>query len=109
MAKHKQTKATQRIAAILRERGSPLADVVGDGLDVRELSRHAREQIVDELGEECSAKGLTPDGEPNAYGLEMEAWTDACGLAGDDFHDPSGDRHADEARPPIQGKTKDRD
>ena len=99
MAKHKQKKATQRIAAILRERGSSLADVVVDGLDVRELPRHVREQIVDELGEEFSAKGLTPDSEPNAYGLEIEALTDACGLAGDDLHDPPGDRHADDPPP----------
>ncbi len=109
MAKQKQTKATQRIAAILRERGSPLADVVLDGLDVLELPRHVREQIVDEVGVEFSAKGLTPDSEPNAYGLEIEALTDACGLAGDDFHDPPGDRYADEARPRIRGKTKDCD
>ena len=37
MAKQKLMKATQCIAAILRERGSPLAEVVVDGLDVREL------------------------------------------------------------------------
>jgi hypothetical protein len=90
MAKQKLMKATQRIAAILRERGSPLAEVVVDGLDVRELPRHVREKIVDELGEEFSARGLKPDSEPNAYGLELEALTDACGLAWDNLHDPSG-------------------
>jgi hypothetical protein len=58
MAKQKPMKATKRIAAILRERGSPLAKVVVDGLDVRELPRHVREKIVDELGEEFSAEGL---------------------------------------------------
>jgi hypothetical protein len=109
MAMQKPMKATQRIAAILRERGSPLAEVVVDGLDVRELPRHVREKIVDELGEEFSAKGLKPDSEPNAYGLEIEALADACGLAWDDRHDPSGDRHSDEARLHIRGKTKDRD
>jgi hypothetical protein len=97
MAKQKPTKATQRIAAILRERGSPLTEVVVDGLDVRELPRHVREKIVDELGEEFSAKGLKPDSEPNAYGLEIEALTDACGLAWDDLHGPSGARPAHEA------------
>lgn len=109
MAKQEQMKATQRIAAILRERGSPLADVVVDGIDVRELPRDVREQIVDELGEEFSAKGLKPDSEPNDYGLEIEALTDACGLAWDDLHNPSGDRHTDEARPHMRGKAKDRD
>jgi hypothetical protein len=97
MAKQKPTKATQRIAAILRERGSPLTEVVVDGLVVRELPRHVREKIVDELGEEFSAKGLKPDSEPNAYGLEIEALTDACGLAWDNLHDPSGARPAHEA------------
>ena len=109
MAMQKPVKATQRIAAILRERCSPLAEVVVDGLDVRELPRHVREKIVDELGEEFSAKGLKPDSEPNAYGLEIEVLADACGLAWDDRHDPSGDRHSDEARLHIRGKTKDRD
>jgi hypothetical protein len=45
------------------------------------VPRHVREKIVDELGEEFSAKGLKPDSEPNAYGLELEALTDTCGLA----------------------------
>lgn len=99
MAKQRQMKATQRIAAILRERGSPLAKVVVDGRDLRELPRHIREKIVDELGEEFSAKGLKPDSEPNAYGLEIEALTDACGLAWDDRHDPSGKCHTDDLHP----------
>jgi hypothetical protein len=107
MAKQEQLKATQRIAAILRERGSPLAEVIVDGLDVRELPRHVREQIVDELGEECSARGLKPDSEPNAYGLEIEALTDACGLAWDDLHDPSGDRHTDDPPPQKPGSPSD--
>ena len=109
MAKQKLMKATQRIAAILRERGSPLAEVVVDGLDVRELPRHVREKIVDELGEEFSAKGLKPDSEPNAYGHEIEALTDACGLAWDNLHDPSNDRHTNEACPHARGKAKDRE
>jgi hypothetical protein len=45
--------------------------------------------------------------EPNAYGLEIEAWTDACGLAGDDIHDPDGDRHADDPPPRKRGKASD--
>jgi hypothetical protein len=107
MAMQKPMKATQRIAAILRERGSPLANVVVDGIEVRGLPRHVREKIVDELGEESSAKGLKPDSEPNAYGLEIEALTDACGLAWDDRHDPAGNRQIDEARPQIRGKASD--
>jgi len=107
MAKQRQMKATQRIAAILRERGSPLAEVVLDGRDLRELPRHIREKIVDELGEEFSAKGLKPDSEPNAYGLEIEALTDACGLAWDDRHDPSGERHTDDPPPRKRGQTSD--
>jgi hypothetical protein len=37
MSKQNPIEATQRIAAILRQRASPLAEVIGDGLDVREL------------------------------------------------------------------------
>jgi hypothetical protein len=107
MAKQKPLKAIQRIAAILRERGSPLAEVVVDGLDVREFPRHVREKIVNELGEEFSAKGLKPDSEPNAYGLEIEALTDACGLAWDDRHDPCGERHADDPPPRQRGQASD--
>jgi hypothetical protein len=88
MAMQKPMKATQRIAAILRERGSPLVELVVDGLDVRELPRHVREKIVDELGEEFSAKGLKPDSESNACGLEIEALADASGVVWDDRHDP---------------------
>jgi hypothetical protein len=68
MSKQNPIEASQRIAAILRQRASPLAEVIIDGMDVRELPRHIREKIVDELGEEFSAKGLKPDSEPNAYG-----------------------------------------
>jgi hypothetical protein len=92
-------KATRRIAAILRERGSPLAKVLVYRIQVRELPRHVREKIVDELGEEFSAKGLKPDSEPNVYGLEIEALTDACGLAWDDLHNPSGYRYTDDPPP----------
>ena len=109
MSKQNPIEATQRIAAILRQRASPLAEVIIGGMDVRELPRHVREKIVDELGEEFSAKGLKPDSEPKAYGLEIEALTDACDLAWDDLHNPTGDRHTDEARSGIRGKTKDRD
>jgi hypothetical protein len=97
MSKQNPIEATQRIAAILRQRASPLAEVIIDGMDVRELPRHVREKIVDELGEKFSAKGLKPDSEPNAYGLEIEALTDACGLAWDNLHGPSGARPAHEA------------
>jgi hypothetical protein len=107
MAKQKPMKATQRIAAILRERGSPLAEVVVDGLDVRELPRHVREKIVDELGEEFSAKGLTHDREPHPCSLEIEALTDACGLVWDDRHDPSGDRHIDDLHPRKRDQASD--
>jgi hypothetical protein len=104
MSKHNQIEATQRIAAILRQRGSPLAEVVVDGLDAQELPRHLREKIVDELGEEFSATGLKQNSEPNAYGLEIAALTDACGLAWDDRHDPSGGRHTDDMPPRKRGK-----
>ena len=97
MSKQNPIEATQRIAAILRQRASPLAEVIIDGLDVRELPRHILEKIVDELGEEFSAEGLKPDSEPNAYGLEIEALTDACDLAWDNRHGPSSARPAHEA------------
>lgn len=74
-----------------------MAEVIIDGMDVRQLPRHIREKIVDELGEEFSAKGLKPDSEPNAYGLEIEALTDARSLAWNDRHGPSGARPAHEA------------
>lgn len=84
--------ATQRIAAILRARGSPLAEAVGKVGDVQELARAVREQIVDELGEEFAAKGLKSNSEPNAYGLELEALTDVCALAWNNVEEPSGGR-----------------
>jgi hypothetical protein len=88
MNQQSQIEATKRIAAILRQRGSLLADAIMQGLDVRNLPRHIREKIVDELGEEFSAKGVKSDSEPNAYGVEIEALTDACGLAWDDIQQP---------------------
>ena len=92
MVVQKRREATRRIATILRQQGSPLAVVVGEVGDVRELPRHIREKIVDALGEEFANKGLEKDSEPNAYGLEIEALTDACGLAWDDHEEPSGER-----------------
>src|SRR5215471_17489647 len=83
---------TRHIAMILSQRGSSLAKVVEGMEDVRQLSRHVREQIVDALGEEFAAKGLKKDSEPNAYGLELEALTDACGLAWDDSETPLRDQ-----------------
>lgn len=83
MATQGQKEATRRIEQILRERGSWLADEVAKVQNVRQLPRSVREQIVDTLGEEFSEKGLRPDGEPNAYGLEIEDLTNACGLAWD--------------------------
>jgi hypothetical protein len=56
------------------------------------IIRRRREQIVDALGEACAAKGLEQDDEPNAYGLEIEALTDTCGLAWDDHEKLSGER-----------------
>ena len=84
MVKMKRIEATRRIVAILRQRGASIADEVAKVSDVRELARHIREKIVDELGEEFSLKGLNKNNEPNAYGLEIEELTDACGLAWDD-------------------------
>ncbi len=81
MVSRERKEATRRIEQILRERGSSLADEVAKVQDVRELPRSVRELIVDALGEEFSGKGLRPDGEPNAYGLEIEDLTSACGLA----------------------------
>jgi len=83
MVTQKQQEATRRIEQILRDRFSSLADEVAKVQDVRELPASSREKIVDELGDEFSAKGLGPDGEPNAYGLDIEDLTDACGLAWD--------------------------
>jgi hypothetical protein len=56
---------------------------------------------------EYSARGLKPDREPNAYGLEMEALTDGCGLAWDDRHYPSGERHTDDSSPRKRGQVSD--
>jgi len=88
MVAHKRKESTRRIEQILRERGSSLAEDVAKVDDVRQIPRPLREQIVDELGEEFSGKGLGPDGEPNTYGLEIEDLTDACALAWDkeDLH-----------------------
>ena len=84
---------TQRIAAILRQQGSPLAHVVHGVEDIRTLPRPVRERIVDVLGEEFAARGIESNGQPNAYGLALEALTDACGLAWDDQERSAADRH----------------
>ena len=76
MVTQSRREATQRLAVILHQRGSPLADVVDHVEDVRELARPLREQIVNALSEEFAAKGLKANSEPNAYGLELEALTD---------------------------------
>ena len=81
MVSDKQKRATKRIQEILRVRRSSLANEIAKVEDVRQLTLGLRERIVDELGDEFAAKGLLPDGEPNAYGLEIEDLTDACGLA----------------------------
>lgn len=92
MSTRRQLEATQRIAAILGQQGSPLAHVVHGVDDIRTMPRPVRERIVDALGEEFAARGIESNGEPNAYGLELEALTDACGLAWDDQETPTGDR-----------------
>jgi hypothetical protein len=56
---------------------------------------------------EYSARDLTPDLEPHAYGLEIETLTDACGLVWDNHHDPSGDRHKADTPPRKRGKPSD--
>jgi hypothetical protein len=96
--------ATQRLAVILHQRGSPLADVVDNVDDVRELARPIRERIVDALGEEFAAKGLKDNSEPNAYGLELEALTDVCGLAWDNRAGQAGDARNDAALVKQQGQ-----
>lgn len=83
MTSAKESKARERIEEILRIRNSPLASRIAGVESVRRLSRDVREQIVEELSDEFCEKGLKPDSEPNAYGLEMEDLIDACGLAQD--------------------------
>lgn len=99
MSTRSQLEATQRIAAILGQQGSPLAHVVTGVDDIRTLARHVREHIVDALGEEFAAKGIESTGEPNAYGLELEALTDACGLAWDNQDISAGDCQKAALRP----------
>jgi hypothetical protein len=84
MTAEERKRATRRMEQILRGIGSSLTDELAKVQDVRQLPRLVREKIIDELGEEFSAKGLQPNGEPNAYGLEIEDLTDACGLANSD-------------------------
>jgi len=79
MATAKERNVARRIEEILRLRRSPLAAQVAGVGNVLVLPQGVREQIIDELGEEFSKKGLKADSEPNAYGLEIEALTDACG------------------------------
>jgi hypothetical protein len=83
MTSEKESKARRRIEEILRLRQSPLAKRVTDTESARHLPRNIREQIVEELSDEFCEKGLDPDSEPNAYGLEIEDLIDACGLAHD--------------------------
>jgi len=84
MTAEERKRATRRMEQILRGIGSSLADELAKVQDVRQLPHLVRERIIDELGEEFSAKGLQPNGEPNAFGLEIEDLTDACGLANSD-------------------------
>ena len=92
MSTRSRLEATQRIAAILGQQGSPLASVVHGVDDIRTLPRPVREHIVDALGEEFAMRGIEGNGELNAYGLELETLTDACGLAWDDQDKSAGDR-----------------
>ena len=92
MSTRRQLEATQRIATILGQQGAPLAHVVHGVEDIRTLPRPVRERIVDALGEEFATRGIESSGEPNAYGLELEALTDACGLAWDDQETSTGGR-----------------
>jgi len=78
MATAKDRRIARRIEEILRLRNSSLANELV-GVDcVRTLPAEIRERIIEELGEEFSKKGLSPDNEPNAYGMEIEDLTDAC-------------------------------
>lgn len=63
MATQNRIEETRRLATILRQRGAPLADVVGNVPDVRKLPRQVREQIVDELGEEFSSRASSIESE----------------------------------------------
>jgi hypothetical protein len=60
MSKRNPIEATQHIAAVLRQRVSPLAEVIGDGLAVREYPRPICERIVDELGRHFRPRGSRP-------------------------------------------------
>ena len=71
---------TKRILEILQKRNSPLYKNIKDVIDIQQLPRDIREKIVDELGDEFCLKGLGSNDEPNAYGIEIEELTDACGL-----------------------------
>ena len=76
--KKRTTSATRRIAEILRQRDSLLAEQVERVIDIRSLPLQVREDVIDELGNEFSEKGLCQDDEPNEYGFELEALTDLC-------------------------------
>lgn len=75
---YNEERIARRIEEILRIRQSPLADELAKVDRVRALPVGVRERITEELAEEFSRRGLGPDSEPNAYGLEIEGLTDAC-------------------------------
>jgi hypothetical protein len=78
MISAKEAQAKRRIEEVLRLRQSALAQQVAGAESVRELPVNIREQIAEELSDELCAKGLEPDSEPNAYGLEMEDLINVC-------------------------------
>lgn len=81
MINDKNKVAILRLIKILRSRNSLLVKEIEGKQEIQKLPRNIREDIVDELLDEFTAKGVRPDGEPNEYGLEIESVIDACRLA----------------------------
>lgn len=75
---NKQEKLAKRVTEILKLRGSTLWSIASKANTLQTLDVKIRDQIVDELAQELTEKGLDKDSEPNTYGLEIESLIDAC-------------------------------
>ncbi len=83
MTGKKNKEKLKRILEILKKRESFIIKEAEKFSDIKEVPKHIRESILDELGDEFCAYGLKNDDEPNTYGLEIEGLTDYCNILDD--------------------------
>lgn len=72
-----------KVIAILMRRKPDIVPYLSATKSLSVLPRTIKSRIIDALGDEFSERGLESNGEPNAYGLQIESLTDAVGLERD--------------------------